>query len=91
MGLTIEVNTLEEMCALMCDNEIPKNKKMNKQITMSDYLDNKQKPIAEPVTGNPNKRFEIIYKCYCPKCNKLLKRSEEKCSCGQEIDWSEWV
>ncbi len=52
----------------------------------------KQKPIAEPVTTNCYKRFDAVYKCYCPnpKCNKLLKRSEEKCSCGQEIDWSEW-
>ena len=51
---------------------------------------NKLKPIAEPVTKNHYNRFEPIYKCYCPKCNELLKRSEEKCSCGQEIDWSEW-
>ena len=27
MGLTITVNTLEEMCALMCDNEIPRTSK----------------------------------------------------------------
>lgn len=52
--------------------------------------DVKQKPVAEQVTGNPNKRFEIIYKCYCPDCGRVLKRSEEKCCCGQEIDWSEW-
>jgi hypothetical protein len=50
----------------------------------------KQKPIEEMVTGNHNQRFTPIYKCYCPKCNKLLKRDNEKCSCGQEIDWSDW-
>ena len=58
-----------------------------------DYMKNtKQKPIEERITiGYHHERFEPIYKCYCPKCNKLLKRSEEKCSCGKEIDWSEWM
>lgn len=52
----------------------------------------KQKPIEERITGGyHHERFDAIYRCYCPKCNKLLKRSEEKCSCGQEIDWSEWM
>ena len=50
----------------------------------------KLKPIEEIVTGNHNQRFAPIYKCYCPKCSKLLKRDNEKCTCGQEIDWSEW-
>ena len=50
----------------------------------------KKKPKTETVTQNNYMRFESLYKCYCPICNKLLKRSEEKCSCGQEIDWSEW-
>lgn len=58
MGLTIEVNTLEEMCALMCDNEIPKNKKMTTQITMSEYLDNKQSEINK-------KRFQEINPSCC--------------------------
>ena len=26
MGIEIEVNTLEDMCALMCDNRIPEKK-----------------------------------------------------------------
>lgn len=26
MGMEIEVNSLEDMCALMCDNRIPKQK-----------------------------------------------------------------
>lgn len=51
----------------------------------------KQKPIAKSITSNHNKRFEPIYKCYCPNCNRLLKRTEEQCNCGQEIDWSEWM
>ena len=51
---------------------------------------NKQKPIAEPVTTNHYKRFDAIYRCYCPNCNRILNRNEDKCSCGLEIDWSEW-
>ena len=51
---------------------------------------NKRKPIEEPITTNHYKRFEPLYICYCPKCNKVLKRNEDKCSCGLEIDWSEW-
>ena len=51
---------------------------------------NKKKPIAEPVTINHYKRFDAIYKCYCPNCSRILNRNEDKCSCGQEIDWSEW-
>ena len=27
MGIEIEVNSLEDMCALMCDNRIPKRRK----------------------------------------------------------------
>lgn len=55
------------------------------------YMENaRQKPVEEIVTGNHNKRFSPVYKCYCPKCNNLLKRDNDKCSCGQEIDWSEW-
>lgn len=30
MGIEIEVNSLEDMCALMCDNVIPKKKKATK-------------------------------------------------------------
>jgi len=29
MGLTIEVDTLEQMCALMCDNYIPEECEIN--------------------------------------------------------------
>ena len=54
------------------------------------YIIMKKKPKTETVTQNNYMRFEPLYKCYCPVCNKLLKRSEEKCTCGQEIDWSEW-
>ena len=49
----------------------------------------KMKPIEKVVTLNNYRRFPPFYKCYCPKCNKALKR-ENKCSCGQEIDWSNW-
>ena len=31
MGIEIEVNTLEEMCALMCDNIIPKKDDQEKE------------------------------------------------------------
>ena len=48
------------------------------------------KPKAEAITGNNYKRFAAIYKCYCPVCGRLLKRSDDTCICGQEIDWSEW-
>ena len=50
----------------------------------------KIKPISKSVTMNNYKRFDSLYKCYCPKCDKTLKRNEEVCTCGQEIDWSEW-
>ncbi len=50
----------------------------------------KKKPISKLVTSNNYKRFDSLYKCYCPECNRILKRSEERCACGQEIDWSEW-
>lgn len=50
----------------------------------------KKKPRAEVVTMNNYKRFPPLYKCYRPKCNKVLKRNEDNCICGQEIDWSEW-
>ena len=50
----------------------------------------KEKPIAKLVTMNNCKRFAPLYKCYCPKCSKVLKRNEDRCTCGQGIDWSEW-
>ena len=50
----------------------------------------KMKPISKVVTINNYKRCEPLYKCYCPICDKTLKRNEEVCTCGQEIDWSEW-
>lgn len=50
----------------------------------------KLKPKAEIVSGNSYMRFDPLYKCYCPQCNKTLKRSDTVCTCGQEIDWSEW-
>lgn len=49
----------------------------------------KLKPISKPVTTNNYKRFPTLFICFCPTCNKKLKR-EDKCGCGQEIDWSEW-
>ena len=49
-----------------------------------------KKPIAVPITGNNHNRFDALYRCYCPKCNNILKRDKDKCDCGQEIDWSEW-
>lgn len=48
------------------------------------------KPIAKPITGNCNNRFDPIYRCYCPNCGTVLKRSKDECDCGQLIDWSEW-
>ena len=50
----------------------------------------KMRPISKPVTMNNYKRFDPLYKCYCPKCKNILKRNEEVYTCGQEIDWSEW-
>lgn len=50
----------------------------------------KEKPIAKLITMNNYKRFDALYKCYCPKCNNVLKRNEDRCTCGQDIDWSEW-
>ena len=50
----------------------------------------KKKPIAKIVSNNNYKRFDSLYACYCPSCKKLLKRTETQCTCGQEIDWSEW-
>lgn len=49
-----------------------------------------KKPIEKIVTMNNCKRFNPLYKCYCPRCNKVLKRDKDKCTCGQDIDWSEW-
>lgn len=49
-----------------------------------------KKPISKLVTTNNYKRFDGLYMCYCPECNKVLKRNEETCICGQDIDWSEW-
>ena len=42
----------------------------------------KMKPISKVVTINNYKRFEPLYKCYRPKCDKTLKRNEEVCTCG---------
>lgn len=50
----------------------------------------KIKPRSEIVSQNNYNRFAPLYVCYCPKCGKMLKRSEEKCTCGQEIDWEDW-
>ena len=50
----------------------------------------KLKPKTEIVPENNYMRFDPLYKCYCPQCNRILKRSENICTCGQEIDWSEW-
>lgn len=55
-----------------------------------DKVKMKLKPRAEIITSNNNMRFEPIYKCYCPKCGQPLKRENNLCKCGQEIDWSEW-
>lgn len=50
----------------------------------------KIKPRSEIVSQNNYQRFDPLYACYCPKCGKLLKRNESKCTCGQEIDWEDW-
>ena len=50
----------------------------------------KIKPRSEIVSQNNYNRFTSLHVCYCPKCGKLLKRSEEKCTCGQEIDWEDF-
>lgn len=50
----------------------------------------KLKPKTEIVSGNNYMRFDSLYKCYCPCCRRLLKRNDDKCACGQEIDWSDW-
>lgn len=50
----------------------------------------KMKPKTEIVSGNNYMRFVPLCKCYCPSCNRSLKRNDDKCECGQEIDWSEW-
>ena len=51
----------------------------------------KLKPKTEIVSCNNYMRFDTLYKCYCPQCNRTLKRSDSVCTCGQEIDWSEWL
>lgn len=51
----------------------------------------KLKPKTELVSGNSYNRFYGLYRCYCPVCFRQLKRKENKCECGQEIDWSEWM
>lgn len=43
------------------------------------------------VSKNNNKRFPALYKCYCPSCSLQLKEKTNKCNCGQEIDWSEFL
>lgn len=50
----------------------------------------KLKPIAKVITGNNYMRFNPIYRCYCPQCGNLLKRTDNICKCGKEIDWSEF-
>ena len=50
----------------------------------------KMKPKTEIVSGNNYMSFDSLYKCYCPCCRRLLKRNDDKCACGQEIDWSDW-
>lgn len=50
----------------------------------------KLKPKTEIVSGNNHMRFDPLYKCYCPRCNRTLKRNDSVCTCGQKIDWSEW-
>ena len=50
----------------------------------------KLKPKTEIVSRNNYMRFDPLYKCYCPQCNRILKRGDSVCTCGQKIDWSEW-
>ena len=50
----------------------------------------KRKPKTQIASGNNYMRFDPLYKCYCPCCNRILKRSDNMCICGQEIDWSDW-
>ena len=50
MGMEIEINSLEDMCALMCDNIIPKGIKVEvtedingmKYVRMSDEVDDEK-------------------------------------------------
>ena len=51
----------------------------------------KLKPVSKIISKNNYRRFDPIYKCYFPKCGRVLSgKHEEKCKCGQEIDWCEW-
>lgn len=51
----------------------------------------KKKPVSEIVSNNNLRRFPPLYVCYCPKCKKILSSNhDDKCSCDQEIDWSEF-
>lgn len=64
--------------------------KLTDKIEVSTGDNIKLKPKTEIVSENNYMRFNALYKCYCPRCNKLLKRKYDKCFCGQSIDWSEW-
>ena len=36
MGISVETDDLDELCAMMCDNRLPRRKKMKKQVLLTD-------------------------------------------------------
>ena len=54
MGIEIEVNSLEDMCLLMCDNVLP-NKKARGATDNSEHAPNHDRNIISNVTGDINK------------------------------------
>lgn len=49
------------------------------------------KPKTEIISENNYKRFPALYKCFCPNCSIQLKEKLNRCKCGQEIDWSDFL
>lgn len=41
MGIEFEIDSLEDMCSLMCDNELPKRKVTQNNMILKDMLDGK--------------------------------------------------
>lgn len=66
MGIEIQVNSLEEMCDLMCDNKLPTPKRKAWIFTFGCG--------REIYGGNAGKAVKVYAKTYAEARNKMMKK-----------------
>lgn len=100
MGMEIQVDSLEDMCALMCDNVIPKRRKgmtrkealeLAMQACEKTWNEKTCKKIRKALEQKPKTGHWIGFKCYdsysCSECDEFVGKKSKYCpNCGARME-----